>query len=115
MLAHVLVCVFCVQVSVKLVAEAGIGVVASGVSKANADVIQISGHDGGTGASPISSIKHAGGPVEVSVSFLFVYLLQSPLLTRGEQHGCVCPSSVVDRRWSDGTASIHGGLIVFCR
>jgi glutamate synthase domain-containing protein 2 len=53
------------QVSVKLVAEAGIGVVASGVSKANADVIQISGHDGGTGASPISSIKHAGGPVEV--------------------------------------------------
>jgi glutamate synthase domain-containing protein 2 len=54
-----------VQVSVKLVAEAGIGVVASGVSKANADVIQISGHDGGTGASPISSIKHAGGPVEV--------------------------------------------------
>jgi hypothetical protein len=50
---------------VKLVAEAGIGVVASGVSKANADVIQISGHDGGTGASPISSIKHAGGPVEV--------------------------------------------------
>lgn len=55
------------QVSVKLVAEAGIGVVASGVSKANADVIQISGHDGGTGASPISSIKHAGGPVEVRV------------------------------------------------
>jgi glutamate synthase (ferredoxin) len=54
-------------VSVKLVAEAGIGVVASGVSKANADVIQISGHDGGTGASPISSIKHAGGPVEVRV------------------------------------------------
>lgn len=53
------------QVSVKLVAEAGIGVVASGVAKANADVIQISGHDGGTGASPISSIKHAGGPVEV--------------------------------------------------
>lgn len=54
------------KVSVKLVAEAGIGVVASGVAKANADVIQISGHDGGTGASPISSIKHAGGPVEVS-------------------------------------------------
>lgn len=52
----------------KLVAEAGIGVVASGVAKANADVIQISGHDGGTGASPISSIKHAGGPVEVGIS-----------------------------------------------
>lgn len=60
----------CLQVSVKLVAEAGIGVVASGVAKANADVIQISGHDGGTGASPISSIKHAGGPVEVGCSCL---------------------------------------------
>ncbi|KAL2465951.1 Ferredoxin-dependent glutamate synthase 1 [Abeliophyllum distichum] len=48
------------KVSVKLVAEAGIGTVASGVAKGNADVIQISGHDGGTGASPVSSIKHAG-------------------------------------------------------
>lgn len=54
--------------SVKLVAEAGIGTVASGVAKANADVIQISGHDGGTGASPISSIKHAGGPWELGLS-----------------------------------------------
>ena len=52
------------KVSVKLVAQAGIGTVASGVAKANADIIQISGHDGGTGASPISSIKHAGGPFE---------------------------------------------------
>nr|QCL11107.1 chloroplast ferredoxin-dependent glutamate synthase [Aegilops speltoides] len=56
------------KVSVKLVAEAGIGTVASGVSKANADVIQISGHDGGTGASPISSIKHAGGPWELGLT-----------------------------------------------
>ena len=48
------------KVSVKLVSEAGIGTVASGVAKAGADVIQVSGHDGGTGASPISSIKHAG-------------------------------------------------------
>ena len=44
----------------KLVAEIGIGTIAAGVAKANADVIQISGHDGGTGASPLSSIKHAG-------------------------------------------------------
>merc|ERR1719214_404846 len=51
------------KVSVKLVAEAGIGTVASGVAKANADIIQVSGHDGGTGASPVSSIKHAGGPL----------------------------------------------------
>lgn len=56
------------KVSVKLVAQAGIGTVASGVAKANADVIQISGHDGGTGASPISSIKHAGGPIEMGLS-----------------------------------------------
>merc|ERR1711871_1523737 len=47
-------------VSVKLVSEVGIGTVASGVAKAGADIIQISGHDGGTGASPVSSIKHAG-------------------------------------------------------
>uniref|UniRef100_A0A7R9Z740 glutamate synthase (ferredoxin) n=1 Tax=Chlamydomonas euryale TaxID=1486919 RepID=A0A7R9Z740_9CHLO len=56
------------KVSVKLVAEAGIGVIASGVAKANADVIQVSGHDGGTGASPISSIKHAGGPMEMGLA-----------------------------------------------
>ena len=46
----------------KLVAEIGIGTIAGGVAKANADVIQISGHDGGTGASPLISIKHAGLP-----------------------------------------------------
>lgn len=56
------------KVSVKLVAEAGIGTVASGVAKGNADVIQISGHDGGTGASPVSSIKHAGGPWELGLT-----------------------------------------------
>ncbi len=56
------------KVSVKLVAQAGIGTVAAGVAKANADVIQISGHDGGTGASPISSIKHAGGPIEMGLA-----------------------------------------------
>ncbi len=56
------------KVSVKLVAQAGIGTVASGVAKANADVIQVSGHDGGTGASPISSIKHCGGPLEMGLA-----------------------------------------------
>ena len=55
------------KVSVKLVAQAGIGTVAAGVVKANADIIQISGHDGGTGASPLSSIKHAGGPWELGL------------------------------------------------
>ena len=56
------------KVSVKLVAQAGIGTVASGVAKANADIIQVSGHDGGTGASPISSIKHCGGPIEMGLA-----------------------------------------------
>lgn len=54
-------------VSVKLVSEVGIGTVASGVTKAGADIIQISGHDGGTGASPASSIKHAGSPWELGL------------------------------------------------
>src|SRR5438445_10648080 len=48
------------DVSVKLVSEVGIGTIAAGVAKAKADHITISGHDGGTGASPLSSIKHAG-------------------------------------------------------
>ena len=55
-------------VSVKLVAHAGIGTIAAGVAKAYADMITISGYDGGTGASPISSIKHAGAPWELGVS-----------------------------------------------
>ncbi len=50
------------RVHVKLVAEVGVGTVAAGVSKAHADVVLISGHDGGTGASPLTSLKHAGGP-----------------------------------------------------
>ena len=54
-------------VSVKLVSEVGIGTVSSGVAKAGADIIQISGHDGGTGASPASSIKHAGSPWELGL------------------------------------------------
>src|SRR6202035_1322821 len=56
------------RVSVKLVAEAGVGTVAAGVAKAHADVILISGYDGGTGASPISSIRHAGVPWELGLA-----------------------------------------------
>jgi glutamate synthase (ferredoxin) len=56
------------KVSVKLVSQVGIGTVASGVAKADADVIQISSHDGGTGASPLTSIKHAGGPWELGLA-----------------------------------------------
>ncbi|MCY2925604.1 MAG: glutamate synthase large subunit, partial [Planctomycetota bacterium] len=57
-----------VQVSVKLVSEVGVGTVAAGVAKGNADEVLISGHDGGTGASPLSSIKHAGAPWELGLA-----------------------------------------------
>nr|AYR06525.1 ferredoxin-dependent glutamate synthase [Rhodogorgon sp.] len=67
------------QVSVKLVAEVGIGTVAAGVAKGNADIIQISGHDGGTGASPLSSIKHAGSPWELGLTEVHQMLLNSKL------------------------------------
>src|SRR5207248_9282558 len=56
------------RISVKLVAEVGVGTVAAGVSKAHADVVLISGHDGGTGASPLTSIKHAGIPWELGLA-----------------------------------------------
>jgi glutamate synthase (NADPH/NADH) large chain len=56
------------RVHVKLVAEVGVGTVAAGVSKAHADVVLISGHDGGTGAAPMTSLKHAGGPWELGLA-----------------------------------------------
>src|SRR5213075_549723 len=56
------------RVHVKLVAEVGVGTVASGVTKAKADVVLVSGHDGGTGASPLNSLKHAGTPWEIGLA-----------------------------------------------
>ncbi|MBK5288996.1 MAG: glutamate synthase large subunit [Acidimicrobiia bacterium] len=56
------------RVHVKLVAEVGVGTVAAGVAKAHADVVLISGHDGGTGASPLTSLKHAGAPWELGLA-----------------------------------------------
>ena len=70
------------KVSVKLVAEIGIGTIAAGVAKANADVIQISGHDGGTGASPLSSIKHAGVPWELGLTEVHRVLIENGLRDR---------------------------------
>jgi glutamate synthase (ferredoxin) len=70
------------QVSVKLVAEIGIGTIAAGVAKANADIIQISGHDGGTGASPLSSIKHAGTPWELGLTEVHRVLMENGLRDR---------------------------------
>ena len=56
------------RIHVKLVSEVGVGTVAAGVSKAKADVVLVSGHDGGTGASPLTSLKHAGGPWELGLA-----------------------------------------------
>jgi glutamate synthase (ferredoxin) len=69
-------------VSVKLVSSIGIGTVACGVAKADADLIQISGGDGGTGASPLSSIKHAGGPWELGLAEAHSALLNNGLRDR---------------------------------
>ena len=70
------------RIGVKLVAENGVGTVAAGVSKAHADVIVISGHDGGTGASPLSSIRHAGIPWEIGLSEAHQVLLLNNLRNR---------------------------------
>jgi glutamate synthase (NADPH/NADH) large chain len=56
------------RIHVKLVAEVGVGTVAAGVAKAHADVVLVSGHDGGTGAAPLTSLKHAGGPWELGLA-----------------------------------------------
>ncbi|MBI3306175.1 MAG: glutamate synthase large subunit [Candidatus Omnitrophica bacterium] len=70
------------RISVKLVAEVGVGTIAAGVAKAHADVVLISGHDGGTGASPQSSIKHAGIPWELGLAETHQTLVLNNLRSR---------------------------------
>ena len=70
------------KVSVKLVAEVGVGTVAAGVAKGLADEVLVSGHDGGTGASPLSSIKHAGIPWEIGLAETQQTLVQNGLRNR---------------------------------
>ena len=70
------------RVSVKLVAEVGVGTVAAGVAKAHADLVLISGHDGGTGASPLTSIKHAGIPWELGLAETQQVLVLNDLRSR---------------------------------
>ena len=70
------------RICVKLVAETGVGTIAAGVAKANADIILISGHEGGTGASPISSIKHAGLPWEMGLAETQQVLMLNDLRSR---------------------------------
>jgi glutamate synthase (NADPH/NADH) large chain len=70
------------RIHVKLVSQLGVGTVAAGVAKAYSDVVLISGHDGGTGASPLSSIKHAGGPWELGLAETQQTLLRNGLRDR---------------------------------
>jgi len=70
------------RISVKLVAEMGVGTIAAGVTKAKADHIVIAGHDGGTGASPITSIKHAGLPWELGITETHQTLVMNDLRSR---------------------------------
>ena len=70
------------RVHVKLVAEVGVGTIAAGVSKAHADVVLISGHDGGTGASPLNSLKHAGAPWELGLAETQQTLMRNHLRDR---------------------------------
>jgi glutamate synthase (NADPH/NADH) large chain len=70
------------RVHVKLVAQVGVGTVAAGVAKAHADVVLISGHDGGTGASPLTSLKHAGAPWEIGLAETQQTLLRNGLRER---------------------------------
>ena len=70
------------RINVKLVSKAGVGTIAAGVTKAKADVVLISGHDGGTGASPLSSIKHAGLPWELGLAETHQTLVKNKLRSR---------------------------------
>jgi glutamate synthase (ferredoxin) len=70
------------RISVKLVAEVGVGTIAAGVAKAHSDVVLISGHDGGTGASPLTSIKHAGAPWELGLAETHQTLVLNDLRSR---------------------------------
>ena len=70
------------RISVKLVSKAGVGTIAAGVAKAFADVVLISGHDGGTGASPVSSIHHAGAPWEYGLAEAHQTLVKNKLRNR---------------------------------
>jgi glutamate synthase (NADPH) large chain len=91
------------RVHVKLVAEVGVGTVAAGVSKAKADVVLISGHDGGTGAAPLTSLKHAGGPWELGLAET-----QQTLLLNGLRDRIVVQ---VDGQLKTGRDVIMGALL----
>ncbi len=91
------------RVSVKLVAETGVGTIAAGVAKGKADMVLISGHDGGTGASPISSIKHTGIPWEIGLADTQQTLVRNKLRDRIRVQ--------VDGKLSTGRDVVIGALL----
>lgn len=91
------------RIHVKLVAEVGVGTVAAGVAKAKADVVLISGHDGGTGAAPLTSLKHAGGPWELGLAET-----QQTLLVNGLRDRIVVQ---VDGQLKTGRDVVIGALL----
>ena len=112
------------RISVKLVSEAGVGTIAAGVAKAKADVILISGGDGGTGASPAGSVKHAGGPAETGLAEIQQTLVMNNL--RGKVRlqvdgGLKCTRDVIfmallgAEEYGFGTAVMIAEGCVMCR
>ena len=91
------------RVHVKLVSQSGIGAVAAGVTKALADVVLVSGHDGGTGASPLNSLKHAGTPWEIGLAET-----QQTLMLNGMRDRVVVQ---VDGQMKTGRDVIIGALL----
>jgi hypothetical protein len=111
------------RISVKLVSKAGVGTIAAGVAKAHADVILIAGHDGGTGASPLTSVKHAGLPWELGLAetqqVLMLYGLRERVTLRtdgglrnGEGAADAGRTRNGDRRRKGGTARRDGETAV---
>ena len=101
------------RIHVKLVAEVGVGTVAAGVSKAHADVVLISGHDGGTGASPLTSLKHAGAPWELGLAETQQTLVLNGLRDRIAGPGGGQPQDR-SRRRDRGTARCGGVRLRHC-
>ena len=97
------------RIHVKLVALAGVGTVAAGVAKAHADVVLISGHDGGTGASPLTSIKHGGVPWELGLAETQQVLMLNGLRDRivVQVDGQLKTGRDVDRRGADGRRGVR--------
>ncbi|TCV20441.1 glutamate synthase (NADPH/NADH) large chain [Sphingobacterium alimentarium] len=112
------------RINVKLVSKAGVGTIAAGVAKAHSDVILIAGYDGGTGASPISSIKHAGLPWELGLAEAHQTLVQNKLRSRvvlqadGQMktgRDLVIATLLGSEEWGVATAALIAGGCIMMR